>query len=453
MKLRDYQTETVNDVYRFFSSGLSRCLIYLSTGAGKSAIFSELAKRAVLKQSKVLFIVRRRQLVIKTVEDFARQGFQAGYVMAGQHTDMGKLLTVCSIDTAMRRDFSGQKYDLAIVDEAHDAASGRYRAFIDSLSCRFFVGFTATPFRVGTRGHTFWDCISRQITMDGLVERGFLVDAKLFGPPMKAQLHDIKMSAGDYNQKDLSQEMSKLAVVGDVVENYKRLGENRPAICFCVTVEHSKRMAFSFNQAGIPAMHVDCDDGNGVRQAAIDLLKSGKIKVLCNVNIWSTGVDIPCAEVAILARPTTSVNLYLQQVGRVFRPFRVCGSCRKQYDNSENCYHCGHDKPAYVKQYAIIIDHGENIIRHGQPHLDRPAELTDKPRGKAMQVDFKLKSCESCYAVMKQSQVKCHECGHTPEDKSRDVNTVHGHLVEYQKVKPLSDGEIRSLFKQRFARI
>jgi len=287
--------------------------------------------------------------------------------------------------------------------------------------------------------------------MTGLVERGYLTDAKLFGPPAKAELDKIKISAGEYNQKELSTEMSKLAVVGDVVENYIKLGEGKPAICFCVTVEHSKRVAEIFNRAGIPALHVDCVDSKEKRAEAINLLKSGKIKVLCNVNIWSTGVDIPCVEVCILARPTKSINLYLQQVGRAFRPYRVCGSCHKSYDNSDRCYHCGEANPSYIKRYAIVIDHGENILRHGQPQIDRDAELTDR-MGKAMPLSHAIKICESCYSVLTPSQVRCSNCNFDLGDKKREVKTVEGEIVRYDKVKPLTDEQIKELFRRRFSR-
>ena len=186
----------------------------------------------------------------------------------------------------------------------------------------------------------------------------------------------------------------------------------------------------------------------------LDILESGKIKVICNVNIWSTGVDVPCLEVCILARPTKSVNLYLQQVGRAFRPFRICGNqaCGKVYDNSDRCYHCNYPNPKYIKHHAIVLDHGENIKRHGQPHIYRKAELTDLDRSEKKREPAPFKTCPKCFFIIENLFIpKCPSCHHDfSEKKETVIKQTDGQLIEYKKsvVIPLTQEQIAEKFRQ-----
>jgi superfamily II DNA or RNA helicase len=365
-----------------------------------------------------------------------------------------------TIDTAIKRDLADLSFDLCIVDECHDATSNAYRLFLNNLNCKYFVGFTATPYRVGKRGHSFWEAVSSAIGMPGLVEQGYLTDSKLFGPPLKADLGAVSVTAGEYNQKELGTEMSRLHVIADVIETYQKLGQNKPAICFCVNKEHALILTDKFNRAGISSAYADCDSTKEERDHAIHLLESGQVKVLCNVNIWSTGVDVPCLEVCILARPTKSVNLYLQQVGRAFRPFRICGNknCGKVYDNSNSCYHCGYPSPKYIKHHAIVLDHGENIKRHGQPHIFRKAELTDKAQGEFKRDAPIFKTCGNCSFIIENMFAQiCPSCFMDLQPSGsglKKVSEKDGELIEYKKeeVKKLSQDEIHERFKLLLAK-
>jgi superfamily II DNA or RNA helicase len=460
MKLRDYQQLTIDQIREHFTLGKTRVLVHLPTGAGKSRIFQKIVMDSLLKGKRVLFLVRRQALIHQVETQFTKLKVECSVLMSNRKGfDKKKHFQIFSIDTAIKRDLTDLVFDLCVVDEAHDATSEAYQTFLNNLNCKFFVGFTATPYRIGKRGHTFWQAVSAAIGMPGLVERGFLTDAKLFGPPTKADLKSVSVQAGEYNQKQLGEEMSKLQVVADVVDTYKKLGQNKAAICFCVNKTHSLTLADKFNRAGIPALHADCDSTKEERDEAIQLLESGKIKVICNVNIWSTGVDVPCLEVCILARPTKSVNLYLQQVGRAFRPYRICGSseCGKIYDNSDRCYHCGHPSPRYIKQYAIVLDHGENIKRHGQPHIFRKAQLTDyDPLTTKQEGEIKIKQCKRCHFIIEDLNAQsCPMCALNFAELpagggGAKINETDGKLVEYQKSKvvPLTQEQIAEKFRE-----
>ena len=456
MKLRDYQELTITQVRENFVNGKNKVLVHLPTGAGKSRIFQKIVMDSLLKGKRVLFLVRRQALIHQVYQQFSKLGVDCSVLMSNRKGfDRRNFFQIFSIDTAIKREIADLVFDLCVVDEAHDATSEAYQTFLNNLNCKFFVGFTATPYRIGRRGHTFWQAVSAAIGMPGLVDAGFLTDAKLFGPPTKADLDSVSITAGEYNQKELGDEMSKLKVVADVVDTYKKLGQNKAAICFCVNKTHSIKLAEQFNLAGIAALHADCDSSKEERDHAIHLLESGKIKVICNVNIWSTGVDVPCLEVCILARPTKSVNLYLQQVGRAFRPYRICGSsdCGKIYDNSDRCYHCGHPSPRYIKQYAIVLDHGENIKRHGQPHIFRKAQLEDAQKGESKRDIPDIKICKACSFVIEDIYEKnCPSCGESlsKEKPKSGVNETDGKLVEYTKSKviPLTQEQIAEKFRE-----
>ncbi len=320
---------------------------------------------------------------------------------------------ICSIDTIRARlnklEFL-KEYDLIIVDEAHDTTSPTYNKFFDFMGDKIYVGFTATPFKTGNKSLSFWDCFIKPIEPTELRDRGYLTDARVFAPE-KMDLSGIKkVSTGDYNNKQLFAMASQTRVVGNIVETYKKYGR-APAVLFGVNKAHSALMAHAFNSAGISATHIDEEHNSQERKKAVDDLKSGAISVLCNVNIFSTGIDIPSIRTIILARPTTSEILYVQQVGRGLRPY-----------------------PG--KEYCIILDHaGNSVDRHGLPYDPREAELSDAPVKKSESTKRICKTCSECFAILEISFSVCPYCD-AELKKERQINFESGELKEIHETPP-----------------
>jgi superfamily II DNA or RNA helicase len=458
-KLRDYQQYGKDLISNEFRKGNNRVMLWAQTGAGKGLWMANFVQESTSKGLRVLSVMRRREIIFQTGKNYKKYyGIESNLIMGSIRNNNQHLSTVASIDT-LRNRIKNPKYghlkdvDVVIIDECHDLTSSTYKRLIWFLEGydldeyndkdfeankqyfrKIYIGLTATPFRVGRQTHTFWQSVVKPIEAHELRDRGFLTHVKVFAPK-KIDVTGIRMTGSDYNQKELFERVSKLQVIGDVVETYKQLGQNKPAIMFCVNQAHSKIMAQAFNEAGIPAVHCDADHSQAERDAAVAGLKSGKYKILCNCNIFSTGFDAPFVEVLIGGRPSDSENLTLQQWGRVLRPFKVCANCHTEYGGDNSCYQCGSSQTSYVKEYAIILDHANNTDRWGLPYDIRQPELEpiDRTR-KGSSGGSGVKTCPKCFAVVPNIDRYC-GCGHdfveaSEQNQAEQVVNVAGELHE-----------------------
>lgn len=445
-QLRDYQENAISMARAEFSKGLTKIMIWLATGGGKSVIFGQIAYNLNQAQKRTIFVVRRRQLIFQAQQHLINWGLNVGVIIAGKKIDADKPVQVCSIDTIRARMKSGEmdflkEFDAVIVDECHDCTSPTYQKFFEFLGTnKIFFGLTATPFEVGNKIHDFWDSCVKPIEVHELRDRGFLTDATVY-MSHTVDTSSLKAQAtGDYKNKEAFDMMAEKRVVGNIVEEYQRLGKNKAAILFAVNIEHSEMMAEAFNKEDIPAIHCDQSTPQGERDEAIRKLSNGEIKILCNVNIFSTGVDIPQAEVGIMARPTASEILYIQQVGRLLRPYKVCSKCKTERGAEDRCHICGDSSTLYEKERAIILDHGENTSRFGLPYDIRDAVLTEEDlqikKGKKKQLPsdvkiIRVRECKKCFACNPLNAKVCLDCGEPlGSDKPREIKTTDGTLVE-----------------------
>ncbi|NKW09461.1 hypothetical protein HGG76_06090 [Ochrobactrum tritici] len=173
--------------------------------------------------------------------------------------------------------------------------------------------------------------------------------------------------------------MSGTKIVGDVVKHYRMLAHKRKAIVFCVSIKHSLAMVEQFQAAGYRAAHIDGESQN--RDELIRAFEDGRIEILSSVDLVSEGFDLPAIEVAILCRPTHSLSLFLQQIGRVLRPVYAPGYDLETQEGRIQAIAAG------PKPYALILDHSANTIDkdkggrgHGLPDDDRDWTLAGRKR-------------------------------------------------------------------------
>ena len=178
--------------------------------------------------------------------------------------------------------------------------------------------------------------------------------------------------------------MVRRKIVGDVVENYKKYADGKSAICYCVTTKHSQMVAEAFNDANIPAAHCDYKTPKDERARLVEDFRTGKIRVFCNVNLFGEGFDVPNAHAVILARPTKSLTLYIQQAMRAMRP-----------------------DPNDPNKQAVIIDHVENYTRHGYPDAYFNWNLKSAPDN-----PVRVKTCPKCGKDVAWGTRVCPYCGH-----------------------------------------
>ena len=217
----------------------------------------------------------------------------------------------------------------------------------------------------------------------------------------------------DYAVDQLATVMSGTMVIGSAVRDYTRLCPGAPAIAFCVGIEHSQLVAERFREAGYRAAHVDGDTDKDERRDLIKALGTGDLQILCNCGLISEGVDVPAVAAAILLRPTKSVALYLQQVGRALRP-------------------------APGKDRALILDHAGNIYRHGP--ADAPRAWSLEGHGRPGTCDPRVRRCPACGALNEISAFECSECGtelqHRPRPPRVEIDTAT--LIEVENLRAMS---------------
>jgi len=218
MKLRDYQTKGIDLIRKEVMRGKTKVLFVLPTGGGKTVCFTDISRRAVEKLNKVLVTVYGKNLVTQTASKIDN----SAVIMAGHKVDETKPVQVASISTIMRRDLPFlSDFKIAIIDEAHEFCQNSRQDFLETLNADIYIGFTATPYAVGKKGHTFWDTFVKPITPLELNQLGYLVTPEIYSSKNQIDTTGIKIVNGDYNQKELAKRASRSKVVGDIVENYK----------------------------------------------------------------------------------------------------------------------------------------------------------------------------------------------------------------------------------------
>jgi len=209
---------------------------------------------------------------------------------------------------------------------------------------------------------------------------------------------------------ELEDAANKPTITGCVIAEYKKLCPGRPFVAFCVSVQHSRDTARAFNKAGVPCISLDGTTPTAERAQAMDWFRSGKTLGLCNCDLFGEGLDVPGIEAAILLRPTQSLSLYLQQVGRALRP--------------------------KGGRTAIILDHAGNCMRHGLPDEPREWTLDDREKRKKGQVQVvSVKICPSCLAAQRPGSMACRYCTEPFPVEPREIREVDGHLVEVKKIE------------------
>lgn len=414
--LRNYQNGIVGDVRQAYRRGYRTLLLVAPTGSGKTILFSYIAWQAAMKERRTLILVHRQELLSQTARTLGRFEVDHGLIAPGAEMT-GSMVQVASVQTLVRRlDRLDWEPDLIVVDEAHhctaDTGHGRIVGHFDRARV---LGVTATPERLDGKGlgrssGGFFDALIEGPSVADLVGQGYLSRPVVYAPKGQVDLSGVRTLAGDYDRGALAAVMDKPAIVGDAVEHYRKYCDGAPSIAFCVSVAHAEHVAEAFRLAGYQAASIDGTLSDSDRRQRIEDLGSGKLHVLTSCELIGEGVDVPIVAGALLLRPTQSLGLYLQQIGRALRPYP------------------GKDR-------AVIVDAVGNVLRHGHPIEPREWSLDSKPvrqrKGQEQGNKERIRVCPDCATAHKPSAT-CPECGHLYPG-ARQINTVAGDLVE---VKP-----------------
>lgn len=340
--LRDYQQALIRLVYEKWDKGLLKILMQLPTGGGKTIILAAIARNFFQRQEPILVIAHTEELIFQLRDALESAcGVLVGVIKAGVKANPERLIQVGSVQTLRNRALPPAA--LVIIDEAHHATAKTYREIIELYPDAYILGVTATPCR--TDGSGFDDLFDALVSITSpreLIEQGYLCDYKLIASPQAISTKGIKTTGGDFNNRDLANSIDVVELSGNLVGSYKLYAIAKKCVIFAINCSHSKAIAQRYNTAGIPAEHLDGETPEDDRKAIIERFRTGETLVLCNVNIVTEGFNLPNIEVVQIARPTKSLSLWLQMVGRGLR-------------TDEG------------KDVALILDHTDNFARLGMP--------------------------------------------------------------------------------------
>lgn len=389
MQLRDYQEEFIGDIRGAMRQGHKAVVGVLPTGGGKTVVASFLGSSVAARGMQYWFVCHRDFLVEQTAKTFTRAGLDYGIIAAGRKP-LDRPIQIVSVDTVRRRLDKVDRPGLINWDECHHIAAGSWGAVREwsGADC-LHVGLTATPERLDGRGlQPPFSSMVMGPSVSYLMGIGALSQYRAFAPSMP-DLSDVGTVAGDYNQRQLQQAMRESVILGDVVQTYREYSLGKRAVYFCVSIADSQALAAQFRREGINALHIDGTTPSDERTRAAVMFADGEIDVLTNCSLFGEGYDLAAQagrddvtiETVGLVRPTKSLPLYRQMVGRAMRP--------KPYP-------------------AIILDHSGVIQQHGLP--DDEIEwsligLKNKSRPST------TKTCPSCAAVVHVHESTCPHCG------------------------------------------
>jgi len=415
--LRPYQSSAVQAVHDYLCKKTDNPCVCLPCASGKSVVMAALIRK--WKQSmpwmRACILAHRKELVTQNAEKMVAVApdFDIGMFSASiGRRDWYSSVLYASIDSIYQHAGKFTPWNVIFVDEAHRipaSGEGKYRRYISE--CRRFnaklrvVGFTATPFRMDCGQICHRDHILNEICYNAnirdLIAEGYLCNLRSKSGVVQPDLSNVKKATrGDYILKELSGAVSHKKLVIDAVDEAIAFinAENRQhVVVYCVDIAHCDMVRQAFAARGVQAVMVTGKTRSDDRDSIVAAFKRGKIRVLCNVQVFTEGFDSPNVDCVILLRPTQSKGLYSQMVGRGLR-----------LDDD--------------KSYCLILDFGRCIEAHG------PIDLLDGPY-------VALATCQNCRETFSRAVRRCPACGW--EIPRREVEA----LEQSERERRMHDGK------------
>ncbi len=344
LTLRNYQRDAMEEIQRNWVANKMRVILSLPTGGGKTETAIAIMSEAHSQGNRCLVIVDRLVLCDQWIKRMHHNGLTDTGKLQGKRTSRSKdaAFVVATAQTIASRGVN-QDFGLVVIDECHYWHKTHQEVMNAIKPNVYVIGLSATP--LNQKMIEFFDAVVAPVSAAELVQTGSLVRSRIFipngGKQIQRALKGVAIKQGDFKSSELDKAMRGIEIMGDVVHEWLKLGENRPTIAFCVSVKHAQALAAQFEEKGVQSFALTQETNLDQRQKIITDFERGKIKVLTSVNVLAVGFDSPLASCAIFARPTLSKSLHVQMAGRVLRLFKE-------------------------KNGALILDHAGNIERHGQ---------------------------------------------------------------------------------------
>lgn len=423
LELRLYQRAAIDGLYNYWADKKGdNPIIVAPTGSGKSLIIAHLIKDAMsYPGTRVLILTHVKELLEQNASELvalypdADVGF---YSASLKKKVLRKPITFAGIQSIHKKAYQMVPApDLVIVDEAHLIPKNygtRYNKFLSDLRiCNRgvkVVGLTATPYRLDSGylhegDNAIFDGIAYDIPVADLMEQRFLAPVISKSGVKTIDLSNVGKRGGEYIESELAKAASDPELVTETVAEIVRYGAERKAwLVFACGVNHAELLRAEFEMHGIEADVVTGADGMSARAEKIDRFRRGESKCLINVNVLTTGFNVPHVDLVAIVRATESTGLYIQIVGRGTRIA----------PGKENC---------------LVLDYGDNVMRHG--FIDK---IKPKIKGKSENGEAPVKKCPECLTVNHAAVRVCIECSHEfpPPQFNHGTKAYSGAMISTQ---------------------
>lgn len=333
MKLRPYQTDAVAAVVAARKRGVKRMLLALPTGAGKTVIFSELIR---LARFDVLVLAHRDELLgqarqkVQDALDRAQDSRRVDIEAGDRRASSGAKVIVASIrslhEGRIGKVLAGRDVRLVVYDECHHAVADANRQVLEAIGVfdpdwpGTLVGFTATTRRADGRAlaEVFEEIVAERSLRD-MIGEGYLRPLRGLRIDTKVSLDKVGIEGDDFQVEELEEAVDVESRNVLVARSIAELCRDRRTIAFCTGVRHAEHLAAALNDVGVRAGMVCGDMPKAARVLTLQRFRDGKLRVITNVGVLTEGFDDPGVSAIAMVRPTRSVSLYLQCVGRGMR--------------------------------------------------------------------------------------------------------------------------------------
>lgn len=400
MELRPYQSGAINALYDYFAESTGNPLVVMPTGTGKSVVIAGFVREAVesYPETRILMLTHVKELIAQNFQALIRMwpGAPAGIYSAGlSRRDIGAQILFAGIQSIHKHAARVQRCDIVIIDEAHllgRTDTGMYRAFLNELNninagLLKIVGFTATPYRLDSgmlhegKDRLFTD-IAYEVPVLRMIQEGYLSPVIPKQTTTQLDVSGVGTRGGEFIAGQLEAAVDREDVTRAAVAEIVQHGEGRGSwLVFCSGVAHARHVRDAIRDHGISAETVTGDTPAPERDAILAAFKAGRLRCITNANVLTTGFDAPGTDLVALLRPTKSVGLYVQMVGRGTRL-------------------------APGKDDCLVLDFAGNTMRHG------PIDTVDgrrKEKGEG-EGEAPVKVCPECQAINHAAVRHCIEC-------------------------------------------
>src|SRR5262245_19541853 len=399
LSLRPYQQAAIAAIYQYFAENPGHPLVVIPTAGGKSVVLASFIQ-GVLQQwpdQRILVVTHVRELIAQNHAEMMGLWPDAPAVMysAGLgRRQIGARVLFAGIQSIHRRAYGVQQCDLVLIDEAHlipRSSNTMYRSFLHTLS-RInpdlkVIGLTATPYRLDSgllnegKGRLFTD-IAYEVSVRDLIDQGYLCPLVTKLTNLTLDVGGVGSRGGEFIAGQLQAAVDRESITHAAIDEILAYGEARRSwLMFCSGVAHATHVAAALCGRGVSCATIFGDTPSAERDRIVAAFKRGEVRALASMGVLTTGFNAPAVDLIALLRPTKSVGLYVQMVGRGTR----------LAPGKENC---------------LVLDFAGNVARHGPVDAVKPARPAEG-EGPAP-----TKVCPDCDSILPAAVRQCPDCGH-----------------------------------------